>query len=195
MIPKKKKTRIFVLDNYDSFVYNLVHYLEASNCDVTVRRNDLTSIKEPAAFDKILLSPGPGLPSEAGILKEIIFQYASSKPILGVCLGHQAICEVFGGRLENLRNVYHGVSAKAIFVSENEPLFKDLISPIEVGRYHSWIASQRDFPEVLKITSQDENGQIMSLRHKEYDISGIQFHPESILTPHGNKIIQNWIES
>ncbi|MGB3343397.1 MAG: aminodeoxychorismate/anthranilate synthase component II [Aequorivita sp.] len=192
---KSHKTKIFVLDNYDSFVYNLVHYLEELNCEVTIRRSNQFFLDEVAAFDKILLSPGPGIPREAGLLKEVIRQYAATKPILGVCLGHQAICEVFGGRLENMDQVYHGVSTKAILLSENEPLFKNLVSPIEIGRYHSWIASKKGFPEELEITSEDENGQIMSIRHRWYDVCGIQFHPESILTPNGKQIIENWINS
>lgn len=192
---KSHKTKIFVLDNYDSFVYNLVHYLEELNCEVTIRRSNQFFLDEVAAFDKILLSPGPGIPREAGSLKEVIRQYAPTKPILGVCLGHQAICEVFGGRLENMDQVYHGVSTKAILLSENEPLFKNLVSPIEIGRYHSWIASKKGFPEELEITSEDENGQIMSIRHRWYDVCGIQFHPESILTPNGKQIIENWINS
>jgi len=195
MSKNKPKTKVFVLDNYDSFVYNLVHYLEELNCEVTVRRNNQFSLDDPAAFDRILLSPGPGIPNEAGLLKDVIRQYAATKPILGVCLGHQAICEVFGGRLENMEQVCHGISTKAILLSENEPLFKDLVSPIEIGRYHSWIASKIDFPEELEVTSEDENGQIMSFRHKWYDVCGIQFHPESILTPNGKQIIKNWINS
>jgi len=187
--------KILVIDNYDSFVYNLVHYLEELDCEVTVRRNDKFYLEEVENYDKILLSPGPGIPDEAGLLKEVIQKYATSKPIFGVCLGQQAIGEVFGGKLENLSKVFHGVATKVTITSENEPLFKGLEKEIEIGRYHSWVVSKEDFPEVLEITSLDENGQIMSLRHKFYDVCGVQFHPESVLTPMGKQIIKNWIES
>lgn len=187
--------KILVIDNYDSFVFNLVHYLEELDCEVTVRRNDKFTLEEVENYDKILLSPGPGIPEEAGLLKSIIQKYSSSKPILGVCLGQQAIGEVFGGKLENLSKVFHGVATKATIISENEPLFKGLEKEIEIGRYHSWVVSKDGFPEVLEITSVDENGQIMSLRHKFYDVCGVQFHPESVLTPMGKQIIRNWVES
>jgi len=190
-----KGIKILVIDNYDSFVYNLVHYLQELDCEVTVRRNDKFYLEEAENYDKILLSPGPGIPDEAGLLKEIIQRYATSKPILGVCLGQQAIGEVFGGKLENLSKVFHGVSTIATIISENEPLFKGLDKEIEIGRYHSWVVSREDFPEVLEITSVDENGQIMSVRHKFYDVCGVQFHPESVLTPMGKQIIKNWVES
>ena len=187
--------KILVIDNYDSFVYNLVHYLEELDCEVTVRRNDKLYLEEVENYDKILLSPGPGIPDEAGLLKEVIQKYATSKPIFGVCLGQQAIGEVFGGKLENLSKVFHGVATKAIITSENEPLFKGIEKEFEIGRYHSWVISKEDFPEVLEITSVDENGQIMSVRHKFYDVCGVQFHPESVLTPMGKQIIKNWIKS
>ncbi len=187
--------KILVIDNYDSFVYNLVHYLEELDCEVIVKRNDKFYLEEAENYDKILLSPGPGIPDEAGLLKAVIQRYATSKPILGVCLGQQAIGEVFGGKLENLSKVFHGVATMAKIISENEPLFKGLEREIEIGRYHSWVVSKEDFPEVLEITSVDENGQIMSLRHKLYDVCGVQFHPESVLTPMGKQIIKNWIES
>lgn len=187
--------KILVIDNYDSFVYNLVHYLEELDCEVTIVRNDRFYIEEVEDFDKILLSPGPGIPDEAGLLKAVIQKYTTSKPILGVCLGQQAIGEVFGGKLENLSKVFHGVATKATIISENEPLFKGLEKEIEIGRYHSWVVSKENFPEVLEITSVDENGQIMSLRHKIYDVCGVQFHPESVLTPMGKQIIKNWVES
>jgi len=187
--------KILVIDNYDSFVYNLVHYLEELDCEVTVKRNDQFYLDEVEAYDKILLSPGPGIPDEAGLLKELIQKYASVKPIFGVCLGQQAIGEVFGGKIENLNTVFHGVATKASILIKNEPLFKDLGTEIEIGRYHSWVVSKENFPEVLQITSEDENGQIMSLRHKFYDVCGVQFHPESVLTPKGKQIIKNWIES
>ena len=187
--------KILVIDNYDSFVYNLVHYLEELDCEVTVMRNDKFYLEEVENYDKILLSPGPGIPDEAGLLKEVIQKYAASKPIFGVCLGQQAIGEVFGAKLENLSKVFHGVATTATIISENEPLFKGLEKEIEIGRYHSWVISKQNFPEVLEITSVDENGQIMSVRHKFYDVCGVQFHPESVLTPMGKQIIKNWIES
>jgi len=187
--------KILVIDNYDSFVYNLVHYLEALDCDVTVFRNDQFDIQDITPFDKILLSPGPGIPDEAGKLKEVIEVYKGEKPIFGVCLGQQAIGEVFGGTLINLDKVFHGIATNATILNENEPLFKGLESPIEIGRYHSWVISQENFPESLEITAVDENHQIMAIRHKEYDICGVQFHPESVLTPSGKEMIKNWIES
>lgn len=185
--------KIIVIDNYDSFTYNLVHYLEDFNCEVTVYRNDEFDIEELQKFDKILLSPGPGIPDEAGLLKEVIKTFSATKSILGVCLGQQAIAEVFGGSLINLEKVYHGVATNIKIQVQDEPLFKDIDSEIEVGRYHSWVVNPIDFPEVLEITSLDENGQIMSLRHKAYDVRAVQFHPESILTPHGKKILENWV--
>lgn len=191
----RKGTKILVIDNYDSFVYNLVHYLEELDCEVTVRRNDKFYLEEVENFDKILLSPGPGIPDEAGLLKEVIQKYATSKPIFGVCLGQQAIGEVFGAKLENLSKVFHGVATTATIISKNEPLFKGIEKEFEIGRYHSWVVSKEGFPEVLEITSVDENGQIMSVRHKFYDVCGVQFHPESVLTPMGKQIIKNWIES
>ena len=187
--------KILVIDNYDSFVYNLVHYLEELDCDVTVIRNDQFHLEEVAMYDKIMLSPGPGIPEEAGLLKDIIKMYAGKKPIFGVCLGQQAIGEVFGGSLTNLSEVFHGVATKAEILVNDEPLFKDLGKEIEIGRYHSWVVSKENFPDSLEITSIDENGQIMSLRHRELDIRGVQFHPESVLTPKGKQIIKNWIES
>jgi anthranilate synthase component 2 len=185
--------KIIVIDNYDSFTYNLVHYLEDLNCEVTVYRNDEFDIEELQKFDKILLSPGPGIPDEAGLLKEVIKTYSATKSILGVCLGQQAIAEVFGGSLINLEKVYHGVATNIKIQVQDEPLFKDLESEIEVGRYHSWVVNPTDFPKVLEVTSLDENGQIMSLRHRTFDVRAVQFHPESILTPHGKKILENWI--
>lgn len=190
---KKKEVKILVIDNYDSFVYNLVHYLEELHCKVTVVRNDDFSLKDVISFDKILLSPGPGIPDEAGKLKKVIQQYAGNKSILGICLGQQAIAEVFGGKLENLTTVYHGVATKAKIMVDDEPLFNGFEKEIEIGRYHSWIVSKVDFPEVLEITSMDEKDNIMSLRHKLYDVRGVQFHPESVLTPFGKQLLKNWI--
>lgn len=189
-----KPITVLVIDNYDSFVYNLVHYLEELDCEVTVRRNDEISLEEISGYDKILLSPGPGIPEEAGLLKAIVKEYASSKSILGVCLGQQAIGEVFGGRLINLESVYHGVATKVTKSVIDEDLFNGLENEFEVGRYHSWVV-ERNLPECLEATSHDENGQVMSLRHKEYDVKGVQFHPESVLTPDGKKMIKNWIKS
>ncbi|WP_333601078.1 anthranilate synthase component II [Flavobacterium sp.] len=187
--------KIAVIDNYDSFTYNLVHYLEDLNAEVTVFRNDEFELEELAPFDKILLSPGPGIPDEAGLLKAVIANYAESKSILGVCLGQQAIGEVFGGRLTNLDKVFHGVATKVTQSVADEALFKNLPNEFEVGRYHSWVVSQEGFPEILEITSVDESGQIMSLRHKTLDVKGVQFHPESVLTPFGKQILANWINS
>lgn len=186
--------KILVIDNYDSFTYNLVHYLEDLNCDVTVKRNDQLSLDEVEAFDKIVLSPGPGIPDEAGLLKAIIKEYASTKSILGVCLGQQAIGEVFGGSIVNLDEVYHGVATSVKITVDDESLFKGLDKNIEVGRYHSWVVDT-NLPEELEATSFDENGQIMSLRHKKYDVKGVQYHPESVLTPNGKQILENWLNS
>ncbi|MCP2027740.1 anthranilate synthase component 2 [Flavobacterium sp. HSC-32F16] len=186
--------KILVIDNYDSFTYNLVHYLEDLNCEVTVYRNDEFEIDEIASFDKILLSPGPGIPAEAGLLKAVIQKYAPTKSILGVCLGQQAIGEVFGGTLSNLDKVYHGVATNVKTVVNDEILFEGLGSEFEVGRYHSWVVDS-NLPDELEATSIDENGQIMSLRHKKFDVRGVQFHPESVLTPKGKRILENWIKS
>jgi anthranilate synthase component 2 len=186
--------KILVIDNYDSFTYNLVHYLEDLNCDVTVLRNDKLTLEDVEPFDKIVLSPGPGIPDEAGLLKPIIKKYAATKSILGVCLGQQAIGEVFGGSLINLDEVYHGVATNVTICVENESLFKGLDKNIEVGRYHSWVVNP-NLPDCLEATSFDKNGQIMSLRHREYDVKGVQYHPESVLTPNGKQILENWINS
>ena len=186
--------KILVIDNYDSFTYNLVHYLEDLGCDVTVKRNDQLSLGEVAEYDKIVLSPGPGIPDEAGLLKAIIKEYAPTKSILGVCLGQQAIGEVFGGSIVNLDEVYHGVATDIKIIVDDEPLFKGLDETIEVGRYHSWVVDP-NLPDELEATSVDENGQIMSLRHKIYDVKGVQYHPESVLTPNGKQILENWLNS
>ena len=184
--------KILVIDNYDSFTYNLVHYLEELDCEVTVKRNNKITLEEIYDFDKIVLSPGPGIPEEAGLLLEIIKMYASTKSILGVCLGQQAIGEVFGGTLQNLEQVYHGVATTVTQTVDDESLFNGLDNTFEVGRYHSWVVV-KDLPEILEATSFDENGQIMSLRHKDFDVKGVQFHPESVLTPDGKKILENWV--
>jgi anthranilate synthase component 2 len=184
---------ILVIDNYDSFTYNLVHYLEDLNYEVVIKRNDQLTLDEVEAFDTIVLSPGPGVPDEAGLLKAIIKRFAPSKKILGVCLGQQAIAEVFGGSLINLEQVYHGIATK-INIIKDDILFDGLPKEIEVGRYHSWVVNPEDLPQVLEVTSVDANGQIMSIRHKEYDVSAVQFHPESVLTPDGKKMLENWIK-
>lgn len=186
--------KVLVIDNYDSFTYNLVHYLEDLNCEVTVVRNDKLTLDDVEPFDKIVLSPGPGIPDEAGLLKAIIKRFAPTKSILGVCLGQQAIGEVFGGSLINLDDVYHGVSTKVNITVDDESLFNGLEKEIEVGRYHSWVVNS-DLPDELEATSFDENGQVMSLRHKVYDVKGVQYHPESVLTPNGKQILKNWINS
>lgn len=192
--PSRTREKIVVIDNYDSFVYNLVHYLEDLECEVTVYRNDQFDIDEIADFDKILLSPGPGVPEEAGLLKEVIRKYGATKSILGVCLGQQAIGEVYGGTLSNLDKVYHGIATTIKTVVTDELLFEGLGDEFEVGRYHSWVVDPT-LPDVLEATSFDENGQVMSLRHKTFDVRGVQFHPESVLTPNGKKMLENWVNS
>lgn len=184
---------IVIIDNYDSFTYNLSHLVKELGAGVTVLRNDRFALDDLEVYDKILLSPGPGIPSEAGLLTDVIRTYAGRKPILGVCLGHQAIGEVFGARLENLTDVYHGVATTGTQYG-NDSIFATLPRRIVMGRYHSWVVSKDCFPSCLEITAESDDGQIMGLRHKEYDISGIQFHPESILTPDGRTMIKNWID-
>jgi anthranilate synthase component 2 len=186
--------KILVIDNYDSFTYNLVHYLEDLDCDVTVYRNDEFEMEEIARFDKILLSPGPGIPDEAGLLKLVIQQYGPTKSIFGVCLGQQAIGEVYGGTLSNLDKVYHGVATNVTKAVNDELLFEGLDNEFEVGRYHSWVVDT-NLPDCLEATSFDANGQVMSLRHKTYDVRGVQFHPESVLTPNGKKMLENWVKA
>lgn len=186
--------KILVLDNYDSFTYNLVHYIEASgDYKVDVFRNDEISIEEVNKYDTIVLSPGPGLPEDAGILKELIKTYAPTKKILGVCLGMQAIGEVFGGKLENLENVYHGVATKLTVTDSADLIYKNLPQHFEIGRYHSWVISRENFPSDLNITAVEENNQVMSLKHKDYNLYGVQYHPESILTENGMAIINNFL--
>jgi len=186
--------QILVIDNYDSFTYNLVHYLQDLDCEVVVKRNDKITLDAVDQFHKILLSPGPGIPDEAGLLKPIIKRYAANKSILGVCLGQQAIGEVFGGSLENLSRVYHGVSTKIKLINSDENLYRNIPETFEVGRYHSWVVS-KNLPAALIATAIDENGEIMSLKHREYDVRAVQYHPESILTEHGREILKNWIEA
>ena len=186
--------KIVIIDNYDSFTYNLSHLVKELGGDVTVYRNDQFELEALEAFDKIILSPGPGIPSEAGLLLDVIRTYAGKKPILGVCLGHQAIGEAFGGSLVNLSEVFHGVCTPAI-VTEQDYLFEGLSQTIEVGRYHSWVVSHEGLPSCLEVTCLSEEGYIMSMRHREYDIRGIQFHPESVLTPDGKRIMENWMKN
>ncbi|MDG1054293.1 MAG: aminodeoxychorismate/anthranilate synthase component II [Flavobacteriaceae bacterium] len=185
--------KVFVIDNYDSFTYNLVHYLEELDCEVTVKRNDQFELDELKDYPLLLLSPGPGIPDESGLLKAAIERYAPSKKILGICLGQQAIGEVFGASLINLDKVYHGI-ATPVKVIKEDVLFKDLPDVFDIGRYHSWVV-ETPLPEELIATSVDEEGQLMSLRHKTYDVCAVQYHPESVLTPHGKKILDNWINS
>jgi len=209
--------KILIFDNYDSFTYNLVHLVEKITHEkVDVRRNDQIPLEDVKIYDKIILSPGPGVPSEAGLLLPLIKEYAATKSIVGVCLGHQAIGEAFGGKLTNLSSVFHGVATpvkivngewsivnrESSNVNENlhltshrshQNLFNGLPETFEVGRYHSWIIDKDGFPEELEITAEDENGFIMALQHKTYDVQGVQFHPESVLTPNGEKIMRNWL--
>ena len=189
--------KIVIIDNYDSFTYNLSHLLKEVGADVTVFRNDQFRLEELQQFDKIVLSPGPGIPSEAGLLLDVIRAYAPTKPMLGVCLGHQAIGEVFGARLLNLDDVVHGVATPCRIVA-NDPIFDGLLNKITVGRYHSWVVSQEEFPSCLEITAVSDDGgsvpNIMALRHREYEVHGIQFHPESVLTPEGKIIIKNFLD-
>ena len=186
--------KILIFDNYDSFTYNLVHVVEKIiHGKVDVYRNDKIPLEKVNDYDKIILSPGPGLPVESGLLLPLIKEYASSKSILGVCLGHQAIGETFGGNLINLSTVYHGVATNCRLSIVNCKLFAGLPKEIEVGRYHSWIVDKENFPADLEITAEDDNGYIMALRHKTFDVQGVQFHPESVLTPMGEKIMRNWL--
>ena len=200
--------RILVFDNYDSFTYNLVHLVERILHEkVDVHRNDQVPLEKVKEYDKIILSPGPGIPEEAGLLLPLIKEYASSKSILGVCLGHQAVGEAFGGKLINLSEVYHGVATPVRLVNResgvgsnnsslvtHHSLFEGLPEEFEVGRYHSWIVSEENFPEELEVTARDENNFIMALQHKTYDVQGVQFHPESVLTPKGELILRNWLD-
>lgn len=186
------KTKCVIIDNYDSFTYNLVHLIKELGADVTVVRNNQFSLEELAAFDRIVLSPGPGIPSEAGQLLDVIRRYAGVKPILGVCLGHQAIGEVFGAKLVNLSDVFHGVTTEARQLVDT-PLFAGLPEHFPVGRYHSWVVAKTSFPDCLEIIAESNEGMIMALRHRTHNVYGIQFHPESVLTPDGKRIMENWL--
>lgn len=196
--------RVVIIDNYDSFTYNLSHLVKELGADVTVYRNDQFELAQLEQFDKIILSPGPGIPSEAGLLLEVIRTYAGKKPMLGVCLGHQAIGEAFGGKLTNLSDVFHGVATEGTVLTLSDgvkntdgntvsPIFANLPSRITMGRYHSWVVSQEQFPDCLEVTAESDEGQIMALRHRTLDINGIQFHPESVLTTEGRTMIKNWL--
>ncbi len=192
--------KLLVFDNYDSFTYNLVHLVEKiMHIKVDVFRNDQIALEKVKEYDKIILSPGPGIPREAGLLLPLIREYAATKSILGVCLGHQAIGEAFGAKLVNLKNVYHGVATPIEVKSRNSKpcsrLFEGLPRRFEVGRYHSWVVSDIDFPGELEITAEDDNGYIMGLQHRTYDVQGVQFHPESVLTPLGEDILKNWLKT
>ena len=185
--------KIVIIDNYDSFTYNLAHLVRELGAQVTVWRNDMFNLEQLGAFDKIILSPGPGIPVEAGLLLDVIRNYAGKKPILGVCLGHQAIGEVFGAKLTNLDEVFHGVATEGTQFG-NDYLFNGLPKRITMGRYHSWVVDRANFPDCLEVTAVSDDGQIMALKHKQHDIHGIQFHPESVLTPHGMDMLRNWLE-
>lgn len=187
------KQKIVIVDNYDSFTYNLAHLVKSLGAEVTVYRNDQFAIQQLECFDKIILSPGPGIPSEAGLLMDVIRHYAGHKPMLGVCLGHQAIGEVFGAKLTNLTEVYHGV-ATTITQFGNDPIFRGMDKRLDVGRYHSWVVDKTGLPDCIEVTAVSDDGQIMGLRHRNYDIHGIQFHPESVLTPQGRQIVSNWLD-
>ncbi|MDO1450617.1 aminodeoxychorismate/anthranilate synthase component II [Rhodocytophaga aerolata] len=190
--------KILVLDNYDSFTYNLVHLLKelGDDLEIEVHRNDKISLEEVEKFDKILLSPGPGLPSDAGIMPALIKKYAPTKSILGICLGHQGISEIFGAKLENMQEVLHGVATPAIVQSAEEVLFKNIPASFNTCRYHSWTVVPESVPTAeLEVTAVDSNGKVMAIRHKQFDVKGLQFHPESILTEHGKQMIKNWLDS
>ena len=184
--------KTIIIDNYDSFTYNLSHLVKELGVDVTVRRNDQFKLSDLEGFDNIILSPGPGIPEEAGLLTEVIRTYAGRKPILGVCLGHQAIGEVFGAKLENLSSVFHGVATEGTQFGI-DPIFAGLPQRIVMGRYHSWVVSKEQFPDCLEVTAESDEGQIMALRHRQFNVHGIQFHPESVLTPEGRTIVKNWL--
>ena len=186
--------KLLVLDNYDSFTYNLVHIIKHLGVtDLDVIRNGKIPVSEVSQYDKILLSPGPGIPSEAGILQDLIREYADKKPILGVCLGHQAIGEVFGSELSNLDQVYHGI-ATPIEITSDDYIFNNVPKKLNIGRYHSWVIHEDKVDPSIEVTAVDEEGKVMAIRHKEYDVRGVQFHPESVLTEHGEQMIKNWLE-
>ena len=185
--------RVVIIDNYDSFTYNLAHLVKQLGAKVEVFRNDQFTLNQLERFTKIILSPGPGIPEEACLLMDVIRTYAGRKPMLGVCLGHQAIAEVFGGKLVNLKEVYHGIATEGTQFG-NDPIFSGLPKRIVMGRYHSWVVDRAGFPDCLEVTAMSDDGQIMALRHRNYNIHGIQFHPESVLTPEGATIVRNWLQ-
>ena len=184
--------KILIFDNYDSFTYNIVHLVNSLGYDADVYRNDRISIEQAGAYERMIISPGPGLPCESGILPDVLRRSAPHKRLLGICLGHQPIGECFGAHLENLPHVYHGV-ATPVKVIGQDPIFDGLGGEFTVGRYHSWVVSDEDFPSCLNVTARDGNGQIMALAHRRYDVRGVQFHPESILTPQGHILMKNWL--
>jgi anthranilate synthase component 2 len=186
--------KLLMIDNYDSFTYNLVHIIEELGHEIDIFRNDKISLEEVGKYDKILLSPGPGIPSEAGILLDVIKTYSATKSILGICLGHQAICEVFGAKLENMKEVLHGIDSE-ITITKPDVLFKGLPKNFKIGHYHSWRVANNSIPIELEVTAIDTRNQIMGIVHKKYDVRGLQFHPESILTEHGKQLIANWINN
>ena len=187
--------KVLVIDNYDSFTYNLVHLINELGWEAVVLRNDKFEIKDLAPYHKILLSPGPGIPAEAGLLLDVIRTYASEKSILGICLGQQAIAEAFGGSLLNLGRPMHGIATPVSVIDPEELLFKDCPEEIQVGRYHSWVVNPADLPECLLVTATDKDNEIMALRHRQYDVRGVQFHPESVLTAYGKEMMKNWLEN
>lgn len=186
--------KLLLFDNYDSFTYNLFHLIEkVSNCIIEVHRNNQIGLNEVNNFDRIIISPGPGIPAEAGILLPLIKKYAGHKPILGVCLGHQAIVEAFGGNLFNMNSVYHGISVSTKII-KNDPLFRNIPKEFKTGRYHSWAVEEKTLPDCFEITARDENNIIMAMRHKTFNLKGVQFHPESVLTENGETLLKNWLE-
>lgn len=187
--------RIAIIDNFDSFTWNLFHYLEPLASEVKVIRYDALFLNELEGFDRIVISPGPGMPSDYPLLSEVITELGRRKPVLGVCLGHQAIAEAFSGNLKNLKQVWHGIVKKTIITDYTEPMFRDFPGEIETGHYHSWVVNRETLPACLRIMAEDENGVIMALAHKEYNIKGLQFHPESVMTSSGKKILQNWLNA
>ena len=186
--------KVTIIDNYDSFTYNLAHLVKALGAEVSVVRNDRFAPDDLSDSDKLILSPGPGIPDEAGLTLQVIERYAKVKPILGVCLGHQAIGQFFGGRLTNLDRVFHGEQTPVRILPTGDYLFDSLPDTLQVGRYHSWVVDTLHFPDELEVTALSEDGQVMALRHRRYDVRGIQFHPESVLTPEGKTIIDNWLK-
>jgi len=186
--------KLLIIDNYDSFTYNLLHYVERMAEEVSVFRNDKINIEDIKKYDAIIISPGPGLPYEAGICTEVVKRYYKTKKIFGVCLGHQIIAVAFGGQLKNLKKVLHGVVRPTIVNQPADKIYRDMPDVLHCGRYHSWVVDSVNFPEELLVTASDEDKEIMSLRHRQYDVRGVQFHPESILTEYGKKMLENWLK-